>query len=364
MKPAIYSRDEVLIQPVPTGPCISLILPFEPKMGSKALLQQRLQRSLKTVEKELLKAYPPFTAEVIIKKLNTLIGTLDFATYKKSIAIFVSSDIERVYYLDFQVEEKVIVDQSFEIRDIILNKQMNRQYLLLLLGSDKARIFLCEGEHLDLILENNIDRIRQQENSSEKVSNFTDPGSFREVLDRKFYRYIDNGLSILIKAYPVPLMVAGTKKTRAHFIEMSRNKQSIVELINGNYVDATQADVLKMLEPYLNDWQKIREKDLMLQLDRAMSSRKCVSGIRNVHKAASKGNARLLLVEKDYIYPAFIAPHNELKIVKNAEAGNAMYVKDAVDDIIEKVLDHGGDVEFVSTGLLSDYMHIALVTYY
>ena len=73
MKPAIYSRDEVLIQPVPTGPCISLILPFEPKMGSKALLQQRLQRSLKTVEKELLKAYPPFTAEVIIKKLNTLL---------------------------------------------------------------------------------------------------------------------------------------------------------------------------------------------------------------------------------------------------------------------------------------------------
>jgi hypothetical protein len=35
-----------------------------------------------------------------------------------------------------------------------------------------------------------------------------------------------------------------------------------------------------------------------------------------------------------------------------------------VDDLIEKVLQDGGDVEFVEDGSLNDYQHIALVQYY
>ena len=35
-----------------------------------------------------------------------------------------------------------------------------------------------------------------------------------------------------------------------------------------------------------------------------------------------------------------------------------------IDDIIEKVLESGGDVEFVESGLLNEYHHIALIHYY
>ena len=40
------------------------------------------------------------------------------------------------------------------------------------------------------------------------------------------------------------------------------------------------------------------------------------------------------------------------------------YIKDAVDDIIEKVLASGGDVEFVDEGILKDYNKIALIEYF
>ena len=40
------------------------------------------------------------------------------------------------------------------------------------------------------------------------------------------------------------------------------------------------------------------------------------------------------------------------------------YIKDAVDDVIEKVLETGGDVEFVDAAVLNDYQHIALLQYY
>jgi hypothetical protein len=36
-------------------------------------------------------------------------------------------------------------------------------------------------------------------------------------------------------------------------------------------------------------------------------------------------------------------------------------VKNPIDEMIEKVLENGGDVEFVDNGLLSDYCQIALI---
>ena len=37
------------------------------------------------------------------------------------------------------------------------------------------------------------------------------------------------------------------------------------------------------------------------------------------------------------------------------------YIKDAGDDVLEKVLLDGGEVEFVEEGLLGQYQHIAFI---
>lgn len=177
-------------------------------------------------------------------------------------------------------------------------------------------------------------------------------------------QYVDNNLSIIIKAYQLPLMIAGTKKTCGHFQEVSKNNPFIVETIHGNYLSATEAQLKEVIKPYISDWQRIREKDLMLQLDRAIKSRKIAYGIKNVYKAATKGKGRLLIVERDYMFPALIGEASELKASENGLLSNAKYVKDVVDDVIEKVLLFGGDVEFVNNGCLQDHMHIALITYF
>ena len=72
----------------------------------------------------------------------------------------------------------------------------------------------------------------------------------------------------------------------------------------------------------------------------------------------------LLVVEKDYrgtpqqeggeeILQKVMNPHNTFS-----------YIKDAVDEVIEKVLENGGDVEFVEEGLLKEFRQIALIQFY
>lgn len=70
----------------------------------------------------------------------------------------------------------------------------------------------------------------------------------------------------------------------------------------------------------------------------------------------------LLVIEKGYMHAAGIGSTGKLHLF-NEPYRRYSYAKDAVDDTIEKVLENGGDVEFVNKGLLEDFQHIALVQY-
>lgn len=78
---------------------------------------------------------------------------------------------------------------------------------------------------------------------------------------------------------------------------------------------------------------------LLQQLDDARKAGKLSIGIKEVWNTATHRRASLLLVEEDY-------PFNS---------------EEVIDDIMEKVLKTGGDVEFVQPGMLAAWQHIVLI---
>ncbi len=78
---------------------------------------------------------------------------------------------------------------------------------------------------------------------------------------------------------------------------------------------------------------------LLQQLDDARKAGKLSIGIKEVWNTATHRRGTLLLVEEDY-------PFNS---------------EEVIDDIMEKVLKTGGDVEFVQPGMLAAWQHIVLI---
>jgi hypothetical protein len=136
-----------------------------------------------------------------------------------------------------------------------------------------------------------------------------------------------------------------------------------VQFIHGNYNEATEPEIRDALQTYISNWRKVKEQDLLQQLESAMNNKKLAIGIQNAWTSAARKNSRLLVVEKDFVYPAQII-NAETISARDANANNPFYIKDAVDDVMEKVLQNGGDVEFVENGALKDYEQIALIQYY
>lgn len=365
MKKNIFLETEEVLKAVKYMPCVSIILPFEPKMSLKSELQYKLKLALGRVESELLANYTEEKSLNVLRKLRSLIKNIDYTTHKKSIAIFASPLIEKIFYLDIPVKEKIIIDESFEIRDLVYSKKEMHKYLVLVLTGKKTKIYLGDNNTLVRIISNVPDHIAAYRNDiPERVSNFSDPSERKEVMLDKFLRHTDNGLGILLKSYPLPLFVMGTSRVIGHFKKISRNNNAILATVQGNYEDVTEEEIRKALEPEIENWKEVKQKDLLHQLSLAYGAEKLAFGIKKVWKEASNKKGRLLVVEKNYMYPAHHSGENNIISQEELAADNKFYIKDAVDDIIEKVLENGGDVEFVDPGILKDYKQIVLILYY
>ncbi|MGZ5134685.1 MAG: baeRF3 domain-containing protein, partial [Flavitalea sp.] len=208
----------------------------------------------------------------------------------------------------------------------------------------------------------NIDAVRND--TPERVGIFSDPAERKEIMLDKFLHHVDNGLGHIVKAYALPLFVMGTDRIIGHFRKITHHSDRVINYIHGNFEDATEAEIREAIAPYVADWKKIKQDDLLLQLDAAMGAKKLTTGIQEVWKEATCKKGRLLVVEKNYMYPAQLGDGKEIIYPKDETIHTSFFIKDAVDDIIEKMFEGGGDVEFVDEGVLKDYQRIALIKYY
>ena len=361
-----FSPDEkAVLDAVKYLPAISIIMPFEPKISLKADLEYRLKMVVGKVEKELMNNYPSEKALPVMNRLKELTGQINYNTHKKSIAIFLSPMVEKVFYLDIPVEEKIIIDESFEIRDLVCQKKQDVQYLVLMLSAKRSIMFLANGSEMKLVKSNVANEATHAEKGiPERVANFSDPEERAEMLLDKFLHHMDGDLTLMLKAYPLPVFVMGAERVLGHYKKLTKHEQDITAFIYGNYEDLPEPEIFKIVQPHVSDWRQVKQVDLLHQLEKAMGAKKMAYGIEEVWQAATHKNCRLLLVERNFMYPARQGAEPGIIYNEETPTNYPFYIKDAVDDVIQKVLENGGDVEFTDDGLLKDYERIALIQYY
>jgi hypothetical protein len=361
----LSTEERELIEVARYLPSVSIIVPFEPKVALKTNLAYQLKVMLGKIETALLSNYPADKAQPVINKLQQMIADLNYDTHKKSIAIYVSPIMQKVFYLDVPVKEKVVIDESFEIRDLIYNKKKAQQYLVMVLSANHIRAFYHNNTSLTrLELNEPADAESYRNDVPERVSNFSDPEQRKEILLDKFMHHADNNLSALLKEFNLPVFVLGTERVLGHFKKITANNIHIARFIHGNYEDATINELQHVIQPQVNEWEKKKQSLLFEQIEDAMSAKKLAVGIKEVWQAASQKNAKLLVVEKDFIMAAEHGAEPGIIYPKEQVSLNSFHIKDAVDDIIEKVVLNGGNVEFVENGSLGNYEHIVLIKYY
>jgi hypothetical protein len=331
---------------------VAIVMPFNPKMTSRRECESRLKLMSAKVERELMSRYPADLAMPVVRKVQQATKSLNVNTHKSSVAIFVTGGESYTLYMDIAVEETLIIDTPFAVKDVLGCRLDEREFLILLLSSRHSRICLFSNGDFRVIKSNTPENIYAFLNEvPTRTGNFSAPADRREVMLEKFLHHIDEGLESVLAAYPLPVFVIGDPRAAGHFKSLTRHGKNIVDYIHQDPTERNTEHWKACLEPYLIEWEKVREAHALRLVDKATDAGKLVAGMEEVARQARCHNSRLLVVEKGFTGTT-------------GPASADFYLTDPVDQVVWQVLSNGGNVEYVEKDSLKPLGRIALVKYY
>ncbi|MES2285506.1 MAG: hypothetical protein V4547_07445 [Bacteroidota bacterium] len=348
------------------APSVSLIIPTDKRYPQYRIDEGRVKALVKRAENELLEEFSERKTMVVINKLRNLISTIDHKQLSKALAVFVSSEKEKMIYLPFHVQEKLIIDSSFEIRDLLYSTKNSYGYLLLVIANHHAKVYRGYNSKLiEMNLSNmplNIEEVKRDLPS--KVANFSTADSVKEINLDKYLKKIDDALSVKLNEMDTPVIVCGVQKTLGHFKKLTKNSKKIVAFVEGSYEKSSPKELYKAIEPAIASWRELDQQNSLNKLEDAVNRKEFVYGIEDVWRAAMEKKGRLLIVEKDFVSAAKIGKDEYTLNTTVLNKNDPKVFPDVVDDLIELVLKNDGDIAFVDSGELEKYKGIGLITRY
>jgi Bacterial archaeo-eukaryotic release factor family 3 len=341
-------------------PAISIIMPFDPKMSPKSEIVYQLKYALEKVQESVMANYKNDLGILVMQKLRNLVSHLNFSTYKKSIAIYLSPVFEKVLYLDIPVEMCIRVNDQFDVRDLISAKKQSNQFLVLVLDEYCSNIYL--GKDLKISkLKSNIIRGGNRTTARHRANVESDVVSTSDERLKKILHCSDDGLNALLQSYQYPVLAVGSAKALAYFQANTSHKNRIIAYAASNSSHVSEAEMYDLIMPHVADWQNLRMKNLLQKLAGALEAKSIASGIGNVRRMAAQNMGSLLMVEKNYRVGSQLLESTEGLYTSKGSYHKYSPISDVVGEIIEIVLENGGDVEFVENGFLNDFEQIVLI---
>ncbi|QHS55277.1 hypothetical protein GWR56_06875 [Mucilaginibacter sp. 14171R-50] len=365
MKTAVDPELREIMEVPHYRPALSIILPVDTDVSLKTEAAHTLKTTADKAEQALKEFYPEEYCDLIMQKLHSLIDELDIPANSRGIALFVSPLFKKVCYLDFPVTEKIIVDDSFEIRDLLYNARQNINFIVVMLSGRGSKVFT--GDRISIQpLHTNIPATVDSfiADTPERVTNFTDMTEHKQNVLNKFLLHVDEALDDLLQQYRLPVLLIGTKKTLGQFKKISKGSYKTIGYVEGNYEKLTTTALTKLIQPFINSWQENNQQEILKRLDEAAGQHRLTTGILQVWQAVQNGHGKLLVVEKNFRFAAQHGPQPDIIEPAIEPYNHFTFIRDAVDDVIEKILMSGGEVEFIENGRMIQYDHIALINYY
>jgi hypothetical protein len=142
------AASKTIFQEGKLHPSISILIPVNKKYPHFKEAQGKMKSLVKEAETVLKNQLSKEMADSVINKLRETVLGVDYTHLSESLAIFVSSEIQKVIHLSVPVEEKMIIGRSFELRDLFLTAKMNFHYWVLCISENKVRVLLGYGNDL------------------------------------------------------------------------------------------------------------------------------------------------------------------------------------------------------------------------
>jgi Bacterial archaeo-eukaryotic release factor family 3 len=352
------------LQDVHTYPCLTITLPTHRTRPDNRQDPIRVKNLVTEGTQRLLGEFSKREVAPLLDRLNALVDRLDYEYTLDGLVLAVNHDMAREYVLPFTLNERVVVDDTFFTRDLVHALNRVRRYWVLSLSEQATRLYSGTREDLEEITTGGFP-MRHSGPGGDTVlpgGPGVNTSAYRDDRHRQFFRDVAKAFGVFSVEDPLPLAVAGVDRYLAFFREVS-GIDDIVATLPGNFDHLSAHDLGRRIWPNVREGFIARRREVLQELETAMSSRRAASTLDEVWQLAGRGQGKVLVVEEGYHQPARLNERGHLDLnVDDHTAPGVM--DDAVDEVITTVLAKGGQVVFVEDGELAFHERIALILRY
>ncbi|MGD9682391.1 MAG: hypothetical protein AB7W16_14485 [Candidatus Obscuribacterales bacterium] len=186
-----------------------------------------------------------------------------------------------------------------------------------------------------------------------------DISHYRDEHLRQFFREADQALSKVFGQDPLPVIVAGTSRNIALFMEVSAHGERIAGTIEGSYDKTWSRDLFERCKPIGEEIRAQEVNAALAELEGSVGANRYASGALEVWQMAKAGRCRTVLLERDYAcFGRLQADGEQLELVDDCSGA------DVVSEIVEGVIASRGKILFVDQGVLAQHKKVAAVLRY
>jgi hypothetical protein len=298
-------------------------------------------------------------ASTLISRIDDAISAVDLAHPTPGVALFVSSDVTHIISLDSPVEPQVVVGERFASLGVLAALARRRRARVVVLSQTVTRCIDLTGgntyERLDFGFPV---EIQPPVETDAPHRDFPLDEHEHAEAAKYVFRSVDRALEALQHHDRRPLVLLGAERDLAYFDEITGQRANVIGRLHGDYERDTAAAIADLVQQVLDAHELEQQAHACAQVREVIGTR-AVAGIADVWSAARAGRGHQLLVENDFSYSARSAG-DTLEPAPREDAD----AFDAVEDTVEEVVRHGGEVVVVRSDSLRDLDRIALVTRY
>ena len=346
-------------------PALTITLPTHRTSPDNRQDPIRVENLVEQASSRLLAEFSKRDIAPLLDRLEKLTEEIDYRYTLDGLALFVNRDFARAAQLPFTLEERLHVGDTFLTRDLVFAMNRTPRYWVLALSEKPTRLYEATRDDLIEIQDGGFPITHEGPGGEQPL-----PGGFRikksayrDEYHRKFFRQIDTALKPFLADDPLPLAIVGVDRFLAFFKEVTDYRDSILTTLQGSHDKTSPQELGKLIWVLVKDALTEQRRQVLSELDKAIGERKSAATIGEVWRLAKDGRGHLLLVEKDFHYPARMDESGR-HITPADDVTGPDVMADAVDEIIETVLSKQGRVVFLENGQLETHQRIALILRY
>jgi hypothetical protein len=281
----INRQDLKQLQSLTNIPALSILLPTHrtsPDNKQDPILVKNL---VNEATERLSEEFSNRELAPLLKNLETLVDEIDYPRTLDGLALYVSHDFAKLYYLPFPVPARVIIDQTFATRDLVYEMHRSLRYWVLLLSQASTRLLAGTAETLEEVQDKNFPMQMTGPGGTSPLPYAAD-SSYLDDRHRRFFQQIDSALTYYDDQEFLPLVVGGVDRQISFFQEVSQYTQSITGIISGNLYKATIPELTPQVWSAIQPFREKERANALQELDDAVSAQKIVSTIGEAWRLA------------------------------------------------------------------------------